>query len=88
MNGWGHLEYPLISAKNNFDKRFSYETCASENSILSLSPERYNEKENKRLRLMSIKFDQDTLTTDNDFKKKIKTEMCKNWQLNGSCPFF
>lgn len=79
MNGCGRMGYPLIPAKNNIDKRFSHDTCASENSIESLSPERYSEKENKRLRLLSIQFDKNTLTTDNDFKIKIKTEMCKNW---------
>ena len=54
MNGCGRMGYPLIPAKNNIDKRFSHDTCASENSIESLSPERYSEKENKRLRLLSI----------------------------------
>ena len=35
---------------------------------------------------MSAKFDRD-YKIELDFKKKIKTELCKNWELTGICPF-
>lgn len=51
------------------------------------SPENsFTSDDKKPLRLMSEKFDNEN-NENKAFRKKIKTELCKNWELTGNCPF-